>query len=189
MEATLSSLGSSRGNSTQAGLSELSIHIPVHSCSHTHTYTPHSYVSEATRIDFLELLIRHISDDSSSTRRNCSTFKKLWVGLTSYPCQLCLQNRHSFLAQHSPLSYFPTCEKLLDPVNFKRVQWPCRYPFYMYSKRWQAWMCHPSPSRIIIIPKQETHASDFCCQLRDNSFLFKSFLRNSGYNSKNSENK
>lgn len=91
----------------------------------------------AQRIDFLEPLIRHIVDDSS-TKHNCSTFK---MGGTHF---LCLPTLSVYKIgthfQHNihPFFCFPASEKLLNPMNFNRVQWDCRCLFYMYFKCWQA---------------------------------------------------
>lgn len=130
---------------------ELRVHSPAHVRADIH-----SYLSGAKRIDFLEPLIRHILHDSP-TKQSCSIFKNNeWDSSPMIANSFCLQNRHSFcLAQRSPRSHFPISEKLLIPGHFNRVQWHCHCPFYMYFKCWQAWICHFSPSSIII-PKQET---------------------------------
>lgn len=133
MEVTQLSRGSNCHtgcNSSSKGLS--SVYTLLRMCVHARVNT-HTHARARTHIRPPYLLLRELTSwnplsdifDDSPTKHKCSTFEKNngWDSIPTPASSFCLQNRHSFLAQHSPLSYFPVSEKLLNPMNFNRIQW------------------------------------------------------------------
>ena len=126
--------------------------------------------------------------DDSPTKHYCSTFKNYeWDPSATAANSFCLQSRHSFLARHSPLPYFPGFEELLNPMHFNRVQGTTLSFFHVFQMLARLSVLSP-PFQYYYSQTRDSDAHDFCCQPKDN-FLFRSFLRSSDYNSKNFKNK